>query len=288
LDYRLSLRYALDENTSIKAAVNRSRQYLSMLFNSATVSPTATWKLSDPHIRPQVGNQYALGFFRNLLNDQVELSLEGYFKQIDDMVDYKAGAELLLNENLETELVNGEGRAYGVEFLIKKTGRKLNGWASYTYSRTRFRSLSEYPEDQINQGDWFPTNFDKPHDLSLVANFKVSRRFSLSSNVSYSTGRPVTVPVAKYQFANGVRLQYSRRNEFRVPDYFRWDLSVNLEGNHKQKKLAHSSWSLSLYNVTGRQNVYSVYFVSDGIDARGYQLSIFGRPFLTLTYNFKI
>jgi hypothetical protein len=288
LDYRLSLRYALDANTSIKAAVNRSRQYLSMLFNSATVSPTATWKLSDPHIRPQVGNQYALGLFRNLWDDQVELSLEGYFKQIDDMVDYKAGAELLLNENLETELVNGEGQAYGVEFLVKKTGRKLNGWASYTYSRTRFRSLSEYPEDQINQGDWFPTNFDQPHNLSLVANFKISRRFSLSSNVSYSTGRPVTVPVAKYQFADGVRLQYSRRNEFRVPDYFRWDLSVNLEGSHKQKKLAHSSWSLSLYNVTGRQNVYSVYFVSDGTEARGYQLSIFGRPFLTLTYNFKI
>ena len=288
LDYRLSLRYALDKNTSVKAALNRNRQYLSMLFNSATVSPTATWQLSGPHIRPQVGNQYALGFFRNLWNDQLELSLEGYFKQIDDMVDYKAGAELLLNENLETELVNGEGRAYGLEFMMKKTGQKLNGWVSYTYSRTRFRSQSEYPEDQINQGEWFATNFDKPHDLSLVANFKISRRFSLSSNVSYSTGRPVTVPVAKYQFANGVRLQYSRRNEFRVPDYFRWDLSMNLEGNHKQKKLAHSSWSLSLYNVTGRQNVYSVYFVSDGKEARGYQLSIFGRPFLTLTYNFKI
>ncbi|MEZ5041819.1 MAG: TonB-dependent receptor [Saprospiraceae bacterium] len=287
-EYRLSLRYAFDENTSVKAAFNRNRQYLSMLFNSATISPTATWKLSDQHILPQTGDQFSLGFFRNLMGDKLEFSIEGYSKIIQNMVDYKAGAELLLNEHLETEVVNGEGRAYGLEFLLKKNGRKLNGWMSYTYSKTEFRANSPYIEDRINQGAWFPTNFDKPHDFSFVGYYKVSRRFSFSSNLAYSTGRPVTIPVAKYVFANGVRLQYSQRNEFRVPDYFRWDFSVNLEGSHKLKKLAHSSWSLSLYNITGKKNVYSVYFVSDGTDAKGYQLSIFGRPFLTLTYNFRI
>ena len=287
-EYRLSLRYSLGANNSIKAAVNRNRQYLSMLFNSATVSPTATWKLSDQHILPQTGDQVSLGFFRNMLEDRLEFSVEGYYKIIQDMVEYKAGAELLLNEHLETDIVNGEGRAYGLEFLLKKHGRKLNGWMSYTYSRTRFRANSPFPEDRINQGEWFPSNFDKPHDFSLVGYYKVSRRFSLSTNVLYSTGRPVTVPVAKYLFANGVRLHYSRRNEFRVPYYFRWDLSINIEGNHKIKKLAHSSWSLSLYNVTGRRNAYSVYFVSDGSNAQGYKLSIFGQPFLTLTYNFRI
>lgn len=287
-EYRLSLRYALNANNSIKAAVNRNRQYLSMLFNSATVSPTATWKLSDQHILPQTGDQFSVGFFRNMLDDQLELSLEAYYKIIQNMVEYKAGATLLLNENLETDVINGDGRAYGVEFLLKKSGRRLNGWISYAYSRTRFRSNSAFPEDQINQGEWFPSNFDKPHDLSLVTYFKASRRFSFSTNLTYSTGRPITIPVAKYLFANGVRLQYSRRNEFRVPDYFRWDISINLEGNHKKRKVAHSSWSLSLYNVTGRRNVYSIYFVSDGVEAQGYQLSIFGRPFPTLTYNFKI
>lgn len=286
-EYRLSLRYSLDANTSIKAAFNRNRQYLSMLFNSAAVSPTATWKLSDQHILPQTGDQFSLGFYRNFMDDRYEFSLEGYYKIIQDMVEYKAGAELLLNENLETDIVNGDGRAYGLEVLLKKNGRRLNGWMSYTYSKTRFRTNSVYPEDQINQGEWFPSNFDKPHDFSFVAFYKVSRRFSFSSNVVYSTGRPVTVPVAKYFFANGVRLQYSRRNEFRVPDYFRWDFSINIEGNHKIKKLAHSSWSLSIYNVTGRQNAYSVYFVSDGANTAGYKLSIFGRPFLTLTYNFR-
>lgn len=287
-EYRLSLRYSLGVNTSLKASFNRNRQYLSMLFNSATVSPTATWKLSDSHILPQTGDQFSIGLFRNMLEDRLEFSLEGYYKIIQDMVEYKAGAELLLNERLETDVVNGEGRAYGLEVLLKKNGRKLNGWMSYTYSKTRFRADSPYPEDRVNQGAWFPTNFDKPHDFSFVAFYRASRRFSFSTNIAYSTGRPVTIPVAKYQYANGVRLQYSRRNEFRVPNYFRWDISVNLEGNHKLKKLAHSSWSLSLYNVTGRKNVYSVYFVSDGTNARGYKLSIFGRPFLTLTYNFRI
>lgn len=287
-EYRLSLRYAFDVNTSIKAAVNRNRQYLSMLFNSATVSPTATWKLSDPHIRPQTGDQFSLGFFRNLLDDRLEVSVEGYYKLIQDMVEYKAGAELLLNEHLETDVVNGDGRAYGAELLLKKNGRKLNGWMSYTYSRSRFRSTSPYADDQINRGEWFPTNFDKPHDFSFVSYYKASRRFSFSTSVSYSTGRPITIPVAKYVYANGVRLQYSRRNEFRVPDYFRWDLSVNLEGSHKLKKLAHSSWSFSIYNITGRKNVYSIYFVSDGASVQGYKLSIFGKPFATLTYNFRI
>ena len=286
-EYRTSLRYSIDDNTSVKASFNRNRQYLSMLFNSATVSPTATWKLSDTYIKPQTGDQVSLGIFKNLMDDKLELSVEGYYKKIQNMVDYKAGAELALNDHIETDVVNGEGRAYGIEVLLKKNGRKLNGWLSYTYSKTRFRAQSEFPEDQINQGDWFPTNFDKPHDFSFVGYYKISRRVSVSSNMIYSTGRPVTIPVAKYLFSNGTRLQYSRRNEFRVPDQFRWDLSLNLEGNHKRKKLAHSSWSLSVYNVTGRKNVYSVYFVSNGSDAQGYKLSIFGRPIITLTYNFR-
>lgn len=286
-ELRLSVRYGIDDNTSVKAAINRNRQYISMLFNSASISPAATWKLSDAHILPQTGDQISLGIFRNLLDDNLELSVEGYLKRISDMVEYKAGAQLTLNENLETDVVNGQGKAYGIEFLLKKHGRKLNGWLSYTYSRSKFKADSPFLDDRINQGEWFPSNFDKPHDFSLVSFYRVSRRFGISSNLIYSTGRPITVPVAKYQFSGGTRLQYSSRNEFRVPDQFRWDLSVNIEGNHKKQKLAHSSWSISVYNVLGRKNVYSIYFVSDGEDADGYKLSIFGRPILTLTYNFR-
>ncbi len=287
-EFRTSFRYSFNDVSSVKASFNRNRQYLSMLFNSATVSPTATWKLSDRHLLPQTGNQFSLGYYRNMLDDRLEFSVEGYYKQIDHMLDFKAGAQLFLNEQLETDVVNGEGRTYGVELLLKKNGRKLNGWISYTYSKSRFRSTSEFVQDQINQGEWFDTNYDKPHDFSLVGFYRVSRRFSISNTVAYSTGRPVTVPVAKYEFAGGTRLQYSRRNEFRVPDYFRWDISINLEGSHRKDKFAHNSWSISVYNITGRKNVYSTYFVSDGQDARGYQLSIFGQPFFTLTYNFRM
>jgi len=287
-EFRVSMRYGIDDNTAIKAAVSRNRQYLSMLFNSASISPAATWKLSDAHILPQTGDQVSLGIFRNLLDDNLEFSVEGYVKRISNMIDYKAGAQLTLNEFLETDVVNGQGKAYGIEVLLKKHGRKLNGWLSYTYSRTMFKADSPYFDDRINQGEWFPSNFDKPHDFSLVGFYRVSRRFSISNNLIYSTGRPITIPVAKYQFSGGTRLQYSKRNEFRVPNQFRWDLSINLEGNHKKKKLAHSSWSLSVYNVLGRKNVYSIYFVSDGENASGYKLSIFGKPIFTLTYNFTI
>ena len=287
-EYRFSLRYALNSNASLKASFNRNRQYLSMLFNSATISPTATWKLSDSHILPQTGDQVSIGFFQNFLDDRLEFSVEAYYKKIQNMVEYKAGADLLLNELLETDIVNGDSRSYGIEFLLKKSGRKLNGWLSYTYSRSRFRSTSPFPRDQINQGEWFNTNYDKPHDISFAGFYRISKRFSMSSNLVYSTGRPITVPVAKYQFSGGTRLQYSKRNEFRVPDYFRWDISINLEGSHKKRKLAHSSWSLSIYNLTGRKNVYSTYFVSDGREAQGYNLSIFGQAFFTVTYNFKI
>ncbi|MFT6807795.1 MAG: hypothetical protein ACJA01_001017 [Saprospiraceae bacterium] len=287
-EFRVSMRYGLDDNTSIKAAANRNRQYLSMLFNSASISPAATWKLSDSHILPQTGDQVSLGIFRNLLDDKLELSVEGYMKRISNMIDYKAGAQLILNENLETDVVNGQGKASGIEVMLKKNGRKLNGWLSYTYSRTKFRADSPYFDDRINQGEWFPSNFDKPHDFSFVGFYRISRRFGISSNLIYSTGRPITIPVAKYQFSGGTRLQYSNRNEYRVPDQFRWDLSINLEGNHKKQKLAHSSWSLSVYNVLGRKNVYSIYFVSDGENAEGYKLSIFGKPIFTLTYNFTI
>ncbi|MFT4568117.1 MAG: hypothetical protein ACI9FN_003086, partial [Saprospiraceae bacterium] len=288
LEWRVSARYALDDNSSIKAAVNRNRQYLSMLFNSATASPTATWKLSDSFIRPQTGDQFSLGYYRNIANDQIELSVEGYYKLISDMVDYKSGAELILNQHIETDILNGDGRAYGLEFLLKKNGKKLNGWVSYTYSRTKFRTNSPYLEDIINDGDWFPTNFDKPHDFTLAGFYRISKRFSASTTFNYSTGRPITLPVAKYEFANGIQLQYSRRNEFRVPDYMRLDLSLNLEGNHKKNKLAHSSWSLSVYNVLGRKNVYSIYFVNDQESTQGYKLSIFGKPIVTLTYNFRM
>jgi len=141
--------------------------------------------------------------------------------------------------------------------------------------------------ERINNGDWFPANHDKPHDITLVGNYKFSRRLNVSTNLTYSTGRPITYPVAKYSIRNMTLLHYTYRNEYRIPDYFRWDISVNIDGNLKSKKLAHSSWAFSLYNVTGRDNVYSIYFVTSEKNVNGYKLSIFTQPVFTITYNFK-
>jgi len=287
-EFRLAMRFLVDESSSIKLSFNRMRQYLHRISNTVSIAPTEVWKLSDSYIRPQVGDQLAIGYFRNFRQNSIETSVELYYKSLTDILDYKAGANLLLNPYLETEVINGLGRAYGAEFLISKNTGRLNGWMSYTYSRTLVQVNGPYPEEKVNGGAWFPANFDKPHDLTLVGNYRFSRRFSISSNFTYSTGRPITLPVAQYRYGNSVRVYYSDRNAYRVPDYVRWDFSVNVEGNHKIKKLAHSSVSFSIYNVLGRRNVFSIYFVTQNGQVRGYQLSIFGRPFATITYNFRM
>jgi len=284
-EYRLSARYSLTDNSSVKLSYNRTRQYIHQLTNTTVVSPTDNWKLSDKYIRPQVGDQVSLGYYRNLKHNTIELSVEGYYKVTHDFLDYKGGATLLLNHHLETDVLNAEGRAYGAEFMLRKSTGKLNGWLSYTYSRSLVRVNTG--TDIVNGGAYYPSNFDKPHDVTLVGNYRINRRFSTSLNFNYSTGRPITLPLSKYFYNNAIRVYYSDRNAYRVPDYYRVDVAINFEGNHKVKKLAHSSWTIGVYNLTGRRNPYSVYFQSQGGRINGYQLSIFGQPIPTVTYNFR-
>ena len=286
-EIRLSARYVLDPASSIKFSYNRTRQYLHMLSNSIVISPTDTWKLSDSHIPPQIADQLSLGYYRNFRKNTIEGSVEIYYKWTQNMLEYKAGAELLLNEHIETDLINGKGKAYGIEFLFRKDQGRLNGWLSYSWSRSLIKVDSDFPEEKINDGKYFPAIHDKPHDLTLLTNYRFSRRFSLTSNLTYSSGRPITYPAAKFYFRNLPRLYYSSHNEYRIPDYFRWDISMNIEGNLKSKKLLHSSWSFSVYNVTGRKNAYSVYFITENEIINGYKLSIFAQPIYTVTYHFR-
>ncbi|MET4107433.1 hypothetical protein ABIB60_002800 [Hymenobacter sp. UYP22] len=286
-EYRLSARYALTDNSSVKLSYNRTRQYIHQLTNTASVSPADIWKLSDANVRPQVGDQYSVGFYRNFKSNTIETSVEAYYKSLRDFVDYKSGATLILNPHIETDIVNALGKAYGVEVLVKKTTGKVNGWLSYTYSRSLVRVNAATTSDMVNGGRYYPSNFDKPHDATLVGNYRFSRRISASLNLTYSTGRPITLPLAKYTIGNSTRVYYSDRNAYRIPDYYRADFALNMEGNHKVKKLAHSSWTVGVYNLTGRRNPYSVYFKSENGQIRGYQLSIFGQPIPTITYNFK-
>lgn len=286
-ELRMSLRYLLSPSLSIKGSYNNTIQYLHLLSSNTTASPTDTWKLSDYNTKPQRATQYSLGLYKNINDKNLKISLEGFYKTMDDILDYKTGAELLLNENLETQLLSGKGKAYGVEFLIKKDEGKLNGWIGYSYSRSFVKLDSQLIQEQVNNGDYFPSNYDKPHDLSIVANYKLTHRYSISTNFSYQTGRPVTYPVGRFNFAGEEQILYSDRNSFRIPDYFRLDLGINIEGNHKIKKLAHSFWNISVYNVLGRNNPYSVFFVNENGKIQAYKTSVFSVPTPTITYNFK-
>lgn len=286
-ELRLSARYQISDDFSVKAGYNTLRQYIHLLTNTTAISPTDIWKLSDPNIRPQFGDQVSLGFYKNFKQNTIETSIEGYYKNLKDYLDYKSGASLILNHHIETDVINTKGKAYGVEFLVKKLSGKLNGWMGYTYSRTLLQQDDPNAGQIINDGNYYPANYDKPHDFSLVANYRFSHRFSASLNTAYSTGRPITVPIGKYYYAGSLRANYSDRNALRAPDYFRTDLSINIEGNHKIHQLTHSSWTIGIYNVTGRDNAYSTYFVSEKGLIKGYQLSIFGTAIPFVNYNIR-
>jgi hypothetical protein len=284
---RFSIRYLVSKSSSVKFSYNRMRQYIQMLSNTTAINPTDIWKLSGPYIKPQVGDQFSVGFYRYLKGNIIEASLETYYKMTESTIDYKNGAVLLLNHHLETDVLDAKGKAYGVEFMLKKSSGKLNGWVSYAYSRSFLQTKGKYSNETINHGEYYPSNYDKPHAVNFIGNYKFSRRFNFSLNVIYSTGRPITLPIAKYTVDGNSRVYYSDRNQYRIPDYFRTDISVNVEGNHKIKKLAHSSWTFAVYNLLGRANAYSVFFVSEKGRINGYKLSIFARPIPTITYNFK-
>jgi outer membrane cobalamin receptor len=286
-EYRASARYVLSENTSIKAAYNTLRQYIHVVSNTTTVSPTDVWKLSDQNIKPEWSSQVSLGLYKNFQSNTIETSIEVYYKWIKNNIDYKSGAILIMNHHLETDVFNTTGKAYGIEFLLKKATGKLNGWVSYTFSRAFIRQDDPLAGEVINGGNYYPTSFDQPHSLSVIGNYRINHRFSVSMNVIYNTGRPITVPVGIIDYGNSARFLYSDRNEYRIPDYFRMDVSMNIEGNHKVKQLTHNSWNIGFYNLTGRKNAYSVYFISQNGDVHGYKLAIFGTIIPFVTYNIR-
>lgn len=284
-EFRISARYAFPGDFSIKAGYNTMRQYIHMLSNTAAIAPTDIWKLSDWNVKPQYGDQVALGLYKNFKANTIETSLEVYYKRMKDYLDYKSGANLLLNPTIETDVIGTRGKAYGAEFMIKKLSGKVNGWVSYTYSRTFLKTDQEAAGEKINGGAFYPGNYDKPHDVTLVGNFRFSHRYSFSLNTTYSTGRPITMPIGKYYYGGAPRMLYSNRNEYRIPDYFRVDMGINIAGNHKVHQLAHNSFTIGVYNLTARKNAYSTYFVTQGSQIKGYKLSIFSTPIPYINYN---
>src|SRR5690606_4486563 len=248
-EIRLSGRYFLSPSLSVKAGYNTTIQYSHLLSTNTTASPVDSWKLSDLNIKPQKAQQLSVGLFKNFDDDSHEVSIEGYYKKMKNLLDFKVGAELILNENIETELLPGVGKAYGVEFLLKKKQGKLNGWLGYSFSRTLIKLDSQFLTNQVNNGEYFAANQDRPHDFNIVSNYRITKRYSVALNFNYQSGRPITYPVGKYNYAGTQYVLYSDRNKFSVPDYYRLDIGVNIEGNHKNVKLAHSFVNISVYNL---------------------------------------
>lgn len=285
-EFRLSLNFRINESNSFKINYNRTRQYVHLLSNSTSISPTDTWKLCDYYLKPQIGDQVAAGFYKVLFNNRYEVSAEVYYKVIRNMVDYKGGTNLIMNDNIEKDVINVKGKAYGMELVLRKTTGKIRYSMGYTYSRIFLKSLGTYDDEIINSGQWFPANFDKPHDLIVALNYLISRRFSITSDYVYSTGRPITFPVATYTMYNNELVHYSGRNKYRIPDYSRWDISFKISGNLRSHKIAHPSLTFSVYNLLGRQNVYSIYFKKEEEIMKGYKLSVFGQAIPTVTFSF--
>jgi len=284
---RVSVRQLINSTNSVKLSYYRTIQYVHLLSNSTSISPVDIWKSTGPYIKPAIGDQFTVGYFKNLADNTFELSLEGFYKEVHNIVDYKDGANILLNKNLEADILQGFGRSYGIEFLLRKNKGRLNGWLAYTYSRSeRLFNSESFESNSINKGEYYPANYDTPHNLSVVLSYKLSRRFSVGATFNYATGRPITVPVSKYRYDDiPAVLNFSERNQFRMPDYHRLDLSITLKSGYRKEKLIDGEWVFSVYNVYGRRNPYSVFFTQRGT---AYRLSVLGSVFPSLTYNFKI
>ena len=281
MEPRLSMRYKLDEDSSMKLGYSRTTQYINLISNTNTPTPGSQWQLSTEYIQPQRANNFSVGYFRNYDDNDWETSIELYARQIDDLFDFKNFAQLSVNENIETELLPGIGRAFGAELSIKKRKGTFNGSLSYTLSR------SQKQVEGINNLNWYPSNFDKPHDLSVIFNIQPNTRNTISFNFNYSTGRPTTAPIASYKEENGFVVPiYSNRNQLRIPAYHRLDLAYTLGQSFRKDRKFRTSWTFSIYNLYGRSNAFSVFFTQKPFNRPvANQLAILGSAFPALTIN---
>lgn len=287
LEPRIAANYLLGANNSVKVSYNRSKQYIFMLSNTVAISPTDQWKLADYHLKPPTSDQVSLGYYHDFPRGGISTSAEVYQKWTQNIVEYKDGIDFISPMPTEMLLLQGIQDTYGAEFMLKKSSGKVTGWLSYTHSNSTILVDNALPTERINYGNRYPSNFDRPHSFNFVSTLRANRRLSFSGNVVYGSGRPITYPIASY-YVNGQEvLHYSARNKYRIPEYFRVDFSINLEGNLNKKKTIHSYWMFNVYNLTGRKNAYSVYFEAKDGKMQGYKLSVFGQPIVTLSWNFK-
>lgn len=281
LEPRLSLNYMLDSKSSLKTSYNRIYQFLHLLSNSTTTTPTDLWLPSSNNVKPQIADQVSAGYFRNFKDNEYESSVEIYYKDLKNQIDYKNGAELVFNSTVEAELVFGRGWAYGAEFMFKRNFGRLNGWVSYTLART----MRQF--DEINDGNPFSARQDRIHDLALVGIYDITPKWSLSANWIYYTGNAVTFPSGKYEIDGIVAGYYTERNGYRMPPYHRLD--IGLTWQRKKTEKFESAWNLSVYNAYARENAYFIQFRQNKENSaitEAVQFSIF-KIIPSVSYRFK-
>lgn len=281
LEPRATFNFILNKQNSVKFSYARNTQYVHLLSNSSASLPTDVWIPSSKNVKPEIADQLAAGFFRNFNENMFETSVEVYYKNLKNQIDYQNGAEILLNKNVESQLVFGKGRAYGAELYIKKRTGKLTGWLGYTLSRT------EKSMPAIDNGDWFPAKQDRTHDISVVAMYQLNEKWNVSGNWVFNTGNAVTFPSGKYRVDGFTVPVYTKRNGYRMPDYHRLDIGATY--TPKKKRRFESSWNFSIYNAYGRRNAFSITFrenENNPAQTEAVRLSLF-QMIPSVTYNFK-
>jgi len=284
LEPRLALKYMLNPESSVKASYNRMVQNLHLISNTNSPTPLDIWLPSSTYIKPLIANQLGLGYFRNFKENMFETSAEVYYKKMENVIDYIDGAELFLKENLETELLHGSGYAYGLELYAKKQEGRLTGWLSYTLAR----SMRKIPG--INEGKAYPSSYDRTHNVSLVANYDLSKRWNFSTSWVFATGNPTSYPIAKYDVQGNTIYYYSARNSNRIPDYHRLDISFTYDFKKNEQRKVKQSLNFSIYNLYARRNAYSVTFRQNEDKpnvSEATRLSIIGSMIPSVTYNFN-
>ncbi len=292
---RISARLALTDNNSVKLSYNRTRQYIHQISNSASPTPADIWQMSTRYLPPQKAHNYSVGYYQNFASNSLETSIELYYRDIDNLVEYIDFAGLFLNTHLETELLSSRGRSYGGELTVRATGGRWTGWLSYSYSRSFVRAGGNFPELQINNGEWYPANHDQPHHINLIAVRNLGDNSAFSFNFTWNSGRPFTAISSNYLDGNTTVPVFSDRNELRIPDYIRLDISFTIADNiwkyrtvNPERRISDSA-NFTLYNILGRENAFSVFYQrrpGASVPA-SYKLSVLGAVIPSFTYNFN-
>ncbi len=284
LEPRLGMKYTLGRHNSVKSSFNRMVQNLHLITNTQSPTPLDIWLPTSTYIKPLIVDQVSVGYFHNLNNNMWEASLELYYKNMQNVLDYREGAELFLNNAIETELLHGKGESKGLELLMKKSKGQLTGWVGYTWSKTS-RKING-----INNGNWYPSSYDRTHDVSVVSNYELNSRWNFAANFVFATGSPISYPVAKYTVQGNQIYEYSARNSNRIPDYHRLDISATYDFKKNENRRFKQSLNFSVYNVYGRRNAYSITPEAneDNLNQTQFlRISIIGAPIPSVTYNVK-